>query len=378
MLKYLCFITLACSLSSLLAQEPEQDCIDAIQLCKGSYSVPVSYVGSGLFPNEINPSVSCLGGGELNGSWYVIYVTESGNLNFSVIPIDTTDDYDWAVFNLTNATCDDIYFTESLEVSCNFSGHTGNNGITGPNGMLTGEGAAQNEEIIPVLAGEKYLIDVSNFSSTSSGYVIDLSLSTAQFGNGIFSIVDSIAPINPGDTSITIYFGDNIPCAHVDSSVFTVSGPDGNHTVISTFGQNCQSSVSLDNTFVLEVSPPLSQPGYYSIIVDSAYGSYCQDNSQLGNAVFYVGIDEIENQLSSSDFEVYPNPANDILYIKADLGKDKLVQADVYTLTGELLKSFTNTENLTPMDISDLSDGFYFLKVQIGKSTVSKKFVVIH
>lgn len=101
-----------------------QDCLDAIPVCTSTYSNPTSYVGTGNVGNEINPLISCLGAGEKNDVWYQFTVQNSGQLCFLIDPNNTSNDYDWAVFNLTSATCADIYSNAALQVACNYSGQT--------------------------------------------------------------------------------------------------------------------------------------------------------------------------------------------------------------------------------------------------------------
>ncbi len=180
---------------------PEQDCISAITVCQSTYFQPNSYSGSGNIGGEINNTFSCLGAGELNAVWYKIMVTDDGYLGFNIIPNDITNDYDWAVFNLTNAQCSDIFNIPTLEVSCNFSGSTHPTATTGPNGA----GNPQDEMLIPIYSGEVYYICISNFSSTQSGYVLDFSPSTVSLGacshiyGSIYLDLDNNCQINPTD-----------------------------------------------------------------------------------------------------------------------------------------------------------------------------------
>lgn len=119
----------------LLCQTPNnQDCLGAIPVCRELYIQNNSYSGTGNYPNEINGASSCLTTGEVNDVWYRFNVTTSGVLSFTIIPNDPSDDYDWAVFNLSNNECDEIFFNPSLQISCNYEANTGNGGITGPNG----------------------------------------------------------------------------------------------------------------------------------------------------------------------------------------------------------------------------------------------------
>ncbi|MCB0855482.1 MAG: hypothetical protein KDD63_24830, partial [Bacteroidetes bacterium] len=197
--------------------QPEQDCINAISICQNIFVQPNSYQAEGINPNEINPGFSCLLSGERNDTWYIFTVQTSGDIGFTITPFTITDDFDWAVYNLTSASCADIAINGALEVSCNYSGIPG---ATGPNGMQVGP-VSQFNPLIPVNAGETYVINVSNFTGSSTGYVLDFSVSTA-------TIFDSIPPImklihsSCNSTNIELFFGENVVCNTVDPSDFTV------------------------------------------------------------------------------------------------------------------------------------------------------------
>lgn len=171
---YLLFLIFICT-KSFAQSLPEQDCINAIEVIQPVYYQAVPYIGEGNTPNEINGNNSCLITGEKNDVWYKLFVNSPGNLCFSIIPMDSTDDYDWAVFNITNSACHNI-FNDSIEVSCNFSPAPG---ITGPNGDTAFN---KNEPCIPVSAGETYVVNVSLFQPTPNGYILDFSASSATFG----------------------------------------------------------------------------------------------------------------------------------------------------------------------------------------------------
>lgn len=191
------------------AQAPEQDCLNAIPICTTTYNQPNSYSGSGNVTGEIPPS-SCLGAGELNAVWYKLIVTSPGNLSFTICPFLATDDYDWAVFNLTGKTCADIANNPLLERACDFSGSLIQDGCTGPNGGSN----PQDEATIPVNTNEAYYICVSNFSSTQSGYTLNFSASSCGLDSCLTQIINGISKTqtkteaqlypNPAAQNITI------------------------------------------------------------------------------------------------------------------------------------------------------------------------------
>lgn len=251
-----------------------QDCFGSIPVCQGIYQEANSPVGTGNYPNEINSSISCLGGGEVAGQWYTFTVQSSGTFCFSIIPNNMANDYDWAVYNLTNATCADIFTTASLQVSCNFSGLSG---ITGANGL----GGAQNNPCIPVQVGQRFALYVSNWSQSPFGYTLNMTVAGSTA-----SIFDTSPPaLNPnvgmdcGGTQLTVTFSELVACSTVQPTDFTVSGPGGPYTVVSAANPLCASGGSQANSFTLTVSPPLSQAGTYTVALVGPVADLCGNES---------------------------------------------------------------------------------------------------
>ena len=238
------------------AAPTNQDCINAIPLCNNVYSTTTAYSSFGSYNNEINRDLGCLLSGEKNDVWYTFTVINSGTLNFSITPLNLNDDYDWAVYNLTNASCSDINDDASLQVACNFSGFTG---VTGPNG-LTG---SQNSPVINVVAGQTFMVNVSQYSPSNAGYTID-------FGGSLATIFDNVAPSMDTATvtckgELAVSFSENVICSNVSASDFTVSGPDGIHTVSSVYSVGCSAGGSMDNNFVLTLTPAITAIGSYTL-----------------------------------------------------------------------------------------------------------------
>jgi hypothetical protein len=155
----------------------QQDCIGAIPVCQEQYYNPNAYIGIGSGPDEISSGNTCLGAGEINDAWYVFTAQTSGNLSFVITPNNPSDDYDWAVFDITANGCAGIFSGLSPVINCNFTastsafnGQTGANSASPYNGTLTSIGAfgAQFNASTAVIAGNTYVINVSNFSSSQA------------------------------------------------------------------------------------------------------------------------------------------------------------------------------------------------------------------
>jgi len=265
-LALLCLLCL--STSFLKAQAPEQDCINAIPVCNENiYSQPNSYIDEGVVLNEIDGLESCLSSGEKNGVWYKITIPQDGTLKFTIVPAFFLDDYDWAVYNLTNASCSDIATNPSLEVSCNFSGDFGD---TGPNGMgnesSQGGGGTPYNATIPVQTGETYYIYISNYSDTQDGYTIDFTGSPTPFCSEAGTI---FAALNPGNScsinSIQVQFSKPIVCTSAQTTDFKFTSPSGANIPITALqGQNCDSQTA-SPMYYMTLGQTLTESGVYTL-----------------------------------------------------------------------------------------------------------------
>jgi gliding motility-associated-like protein len=252
--------------SAVFGQTPtNQDCLAAIPICQNVYSTQQSYSGTGNYPNEINSNISCLGTGELNSVWYTFTVQQSGNLNFTITPNNSADDYDWAVYNLTNSTCAQIFTNPALQVSCNYSATPGNTGPTGASAQ-TSQGAAGTpfNAQIPVQQGQTYVINISNFSSTQFGYTINFGASSAV-------IFDQIPPQiltvnNPvcGANQLTLTFSENILCNTVQAADFAFTGPGGPYTVTAVTSPVCAAGGQYTNQYTITISPAITSAGTFT------------------------------------------------------------------------------------------------------------------
>lgn len=248
------------------AQNPtNQDCLDAIPICQNVYSTSVSYTGEGNFPNEINSNSSCLGSGELNDVWYTFTVQQSGTLNFLITPNNMNDDYDWSVYNLTNNNCSDIFTNPSLEVSCNYSATPG---TTGPNGGSSqtsqNAGGTPYNQVVNVIVGQTYVVNVSNFSSTQYGYTINFGASTAVIFDQTPPQFLTVSNPGCGGNTLTVTFSENILCSTVQNSDFSFTGPGGPYTVTNVTSAACSAGAQYDNQFTMTISPAIVYAGTYT------------------------------------------------------------------------------------------------------------------
>ena len=70
-------------------------------------------------------------------------------------------------------------------------------------------------------------------------------------------------------------------------------------------------------------------------------------------------------------FEIYPNPANDILFINAEVEINEVSILDIY---GRQLP-MANSQQPTAIDVTELKSGIYFIKINTDKGVCIKRFV---
>lgn len=268
---------LAVSLITLLpfqmhAQASSGDCIGAIPVCQISYDVPVLNVPPDNIKHEINGMYSCLVTGEESGVWYTFTVQSNGILHFNIIPYNASDDYDWALFNLTNAECEEIRNNPALQVSCNYSSSTSNNGITGANGGPN----PQDKPTIPVTAGQRFVLYISNFSQSTNGYQLDFSNSTAQVPDNVPPYIASITSNQICNaTGVIIRFSENVTCSSVQPNDFSFTGPGGPYTVSSVSSTDCLSGASYSAEYYLEIAPALGSGGSFTMSIVGSVTDIC-------------------------------------------------------------------------------------------------------
>ncbi|MBE0647201.1 MAG: T9SS type A sorting domain-containing protein [Bacteroidales bacterium] len=298
-----------------------QDCLGALPVCQPVYSTTNSYTGCGNVCPEIHNNSNCplCMDGETNDVFYIITVQTSGVLRFTLTPNNPNNDYDWSVFNMTNSDCSQLYpQATSLQVSCNSYGAAGYNGPTGINSLLgnlsncNGPGTALGPPFnkdLTVSAGQTYLINISNWSSTSqSGYTLDFSGSTADIFDDVPPVIDSIQQscICSGTSQLFFRFSENVMCADVfqHAEKLTLTGPDGPVLITDITSADCATGANQSPIYHLSLGSVITAGSYtLSIVGDirdlcsnvALYESYPFDLTGINAPVAGAGNDTTVN-----------------------------------------------------------------------------------
>jgi len=90
----------------------------------------------------------------------------------------------------------------------------------------------------------------------------------------------------------------------------------------------------------------------------------------VGKNVPIIGTGVGEMPFALGEILLYPNPAEDFIYLKVSQPAQRV---DIYDMQGRLLKSILNSAE--HIDISDFRNGLYFLRVSTKDKTWIQKFV---
>jgi gliding motility-associated-like protein len=280
---HISFATLLLLLTHLVALG-QQDCFDAIRVCEASYTQSNAFSGFGD-TQEIPNGSSCLGNGEANSVWYVFTVITGGELTFQLTPNVTTDDYDFAVYDISTDSCAGIANGTNQAVRCNYSAQTGTTGLS-TGSALASAGSSDPNQCMPlsVVPGQVFALMVSNFTSSQAGY-------TLSFG-GSASLVDQNAPgvlsIDQGSqcspTQVFMEMDEPVACSTVQfgGGDFAVSGPQG-VTILSATAVGCNAE-GFSTTLRIVFTAAISTSGTYTIAVTNGVGGSTVEDF-CGNAI---------------------------------------------------------------------------------------------
>ncbi|MCF6170525.1 MAG: T9SS type A sorting domain-containing protein [Bacteroidales bacterium] len=306
----------------LLAQIPTtQDCRGAIPVCDFIYTEDSTASGFGNYfeiPNGGSgcPNNHCMDG-EKNSRWYIFTVISSGNLKFQITPQVNSDDYDWAVFNLSSYHCEDIWGGANLIMSsCNAAGGSGYQGVTGISTFNGGNSNCSNggptnkwNKDLPVFEGETYVLVVSDWTQTPGGYTLDFSASSASIFDDQDPYIEYIGGdliTECGTNELLIQFSENVKCSSIQKQDFKLEGPGGPFVIDSLYGETCNLGGNNEKEYTLYVSPPFNQSGDYVLTIKNFafIKDACDNYAQPEAYDFTIDLDS-PDAVAGADIDVF-------------------------------------------------------------------------
>lgn len=191
---------------------------------------------------------------------------------------------------------------------------------------------------------------------------------------------NTYSPVVSGNYAVSISNGTNCSTASLSKTITVNLTPTVNISTTSTLlcvGQSATITATgatnytwstSANTNTISVSPTIT-----TVYTVTATGSNTCSTIQTitQNVSACTGINEglvINNEIS-----IYPNPANDELIIETTSGVSTVT---FINSTGQVVLTFKNYNSHTPVNISSLAKGLYFVAIEENGSKVLKKLIV--
>lgn len=258
-----------------------------VPICSSHSLIVPGCNGDGAFYADKNPF------------WYKFTCFQSGSLGFLITPNNSGDDYDWQLYDITGRNPDDVFTDSSLIVTGNWAGTYGNTGASssGVNFIQCASAPTDNKNSFStmpnLIAGHTYLLLVSHFTDSQSGYGL-------SFSGGSAVITDSTQPrlkyaeANCSGNVVRIKMNKKMKCSSIapDGSDFFIT--PGSVTVTTATAIGCSSGFDADSV-ELQLSAPLAA-GNYTLNVKQGVD---------GNTV----LDYCDNAIPTTDtvnFTIYP------------------------------------------------------------------------
>ncbi len=372
-------IAYAAAVDCIPPPAPIEDCIGAMTICS-DVSIGNNTTNTGSVA-DINPANSgCLDVTEYQGTWYVFSPSASGNLGFSINPLGP-DDYDWAVWgpyppgSSTNLTCP----PSGPPIRCAASSGPATANSTGSyaTGMghttfsppqfastATSYGIPSTTDFCPlvtpqrcgwvpgiqVISGQVYLMYISNWSQSSTGFTLDWTL---QNGATLDCVV---LPMDLGELAA-------VPNARsVDLVWATYSERGTDHFIVErsadgttflpsgTVAAQGESNARTDYRFV--DGSPLHGMNFYRLVLVEQEGESRRSNVVSAN---FGRVDPV----------VVPNPVGDqaVLHVGSALTQE--VTLRITDASGRLVHqvSISSDDVQHILDLEGLGQGAYMISL---------------
>lgn len=282
---FLLTVTLAFTGKTALQAQNAAACMNYQTLCSNPAVTFTSVGGTGLngggvsnpAPNPTPPNLGCMLTNAPNPQWFMINVTVTGTLGFSFGAATSanpqTNFLHWIMWPYTNTTCADIFNNTLPPTACNYN--CTQSGGTGMGPVPAGGNPCNYQPAVNVVAGQKYMILISNgtgvnptlvsYSTTSAGTPggADVSCNPLAVTNstacpGQFTTVTA-SWLGASNTTYSVYApGSAVPYTVQTSPVITVSNtvPGNNVYTVNATGTNAfNQPISATQNFTLTINP---------------------------------------------------------------------------------------------------------------------------
>jgi hypothetical protein len=211
-------------------------------------------------------------------------------------------------------------------------------------------------------------IEIGIGSSTNAGTEIQVSIidTATLFADGSTPVTD----VNGFEALSDFYYvtADDVSNGKVvvNFDVPITLNSDGYFASVNTTPSDSTNIRILDDQTVL-------QPNFASMINIPGDGSYVNGNALAIRLITgTASVSLSESKLNS--FEIYPNPANDLVNIK--LTENVNAMASILDLNGKVVKSTAVNGVSAAINTTNLISGVYFIQITNGSDIMTKKLII--
>jgi hypothetical protein len=174
-------------------------------------------------------------------------------------------------------------------------------------------------------------------------------------------------------------YATNLPASVISNTNISVVGTNEffwNFDATPTSADQLGSVVSLSGANYTNFTNPITFR-FYAWNAEAGTGTFSIDNvTFIGSTSITTGLGKVSFDLNSN-LNVYPVPSHDgVLYIETKNAQD-VNKIEVLDVLGNLVLSTTKNESKVKLNLADMPNGNYFVRIHSGNSVSSKKIVVI-
>jgi len=199
--------------------------------------------------------------------------------------------------------------------------------------------------------------------SGSGNYTVDVTNADACDGTGVSDAV--VVTVYPNPVANAAYTEDGLEVTFTNSST-------GAASYIWDFGDNGFSILE-------DAAHTYDEPGTYTVKLIAENADNCSDTTTWSVAVdFGSAIRETEKFGSIS---LYPNPTSGIATLNISLKEQSDVFVRVSDIAGKMMfetaeEKLSAGDHSTRMDLSNLSEGLYFVTIRANGAAITKRLVI--
>jgi gliding motility-associated-like protein len=217
-----------------------------------------------------------------NPYWYKFTCFTGGTLGFVITPLNLADDYDWMLYDITGKNPNDVFTDVSLVVTGSWSGSSGTTGASSTGVTFIQCSSAQNAgkptfAVMPTLkVGHTYLLLVSHYTDSQSGYKLSFGGGTAVITDPKLPKLDKVLP-GCGGVSLTVVLNKKMKCGTLAANASDFSISPALAPIISVSGNSCSNGFDMD-TIVLTMGNALPFGNYTLTINKGSDANTLLDN----------------------------------------------------------------------------------------------------